>query len=63
MRMNASIWKISIQRYRWKIFPIHIYNNCGHKFTPELLFYDDETIRGLTQAVEQQEEQMEMDGR
>lgn len=27
--------------------------------SPELLFYDDETIRGLTTAVEQQEEQIE----
>jgi GINS complex subunit 4 len=27
--------------------------------SPELLFYDDETIRGLTQAVEQQEEKIE----
>jgi GINS complex subunit 4 len=27
--------------------------------SPELLFYDDETIRGLTQAVEQQEEHIE----
>jgi GINS complex subunit 4 len=40
------------------------YTQLQHLWTqeihsPELLFYDDETIRGLTQAVEQQEEEIE----
>jgi GINS complex subunit 4 len=40
------------------------YTQLQHLWTqeihsPELLFYDDETIRGLTQAVEQQEEDIE----